>query len=132
MSVRNTKRAKFLMSLLIGLAIGTGAVVYAAWSLLCDHIMSMREVQHMNVVEVSGTHPLMLKVTFQTMDSALVTRTVTTRRHGQSMTILYHLALSGLVKPSQDWAEPYLLTVPDSVNEVRFGRDSWVIWHRRM
>jgi hypothetical protein len=124
-----TKRSKFLTGLLIGLAIGIGVIAYAAWSALYDHIMTMGEVQHMKVEEMSGTHPLQLKITFQTGDSALVTRTVTAKQRGQSVTILYHLALTGLVKPEFGWHEPYLLTVPDSVNEVRFG-DSQVIWRR--
>jgi hypothetical protein len=126
-----TKRSRFVVGLLIGLGVGIGTVTYAAWSVFCDHIMTMREVQHMKVEEIGGTHPLQLKITFQPMDSALVTRTITTKWRGQSMTILYHLTLSGLVKPNQEWDEPYLLSVPDSVNEVQFGPDSETIWQRR-
>jgi hypothetical protein len=125
-----TKRSKFLIGVLLGLAIGVGAVAYAVWTALYDHIMTTSETLHIDVQEINGTHPLQLKIAVQTAESAPVIRTVTARQRGQSVTILYHLALSGLVKPGLGWSEPYVLTVPDSVSEVRFGRESEVIWRR--
>jgi hypothetical protein len=128
--VNVTKRSKFLIGLLLGFAIGIGGVAYAVWTSIYNEIMTSSEAMHINVEEMSGTDPLQLKIKVVPKGSAPVIRTVTTKRHGQSVTVLYHLAISGLVKPRLGWQDSYLMTVPDSVREVRFGRDSAVIWQR--
>jgi hypothetical protein len=60
----------------------------------------------------------------------LVVRAITAKKRGDSVTVLYHLALAGLAKPKLAWGGAYVLEVPDSVNDVRFGRRGDVIWHR--
>ena len=87
-----TKRSKFLFGLLLGFAVGIGGAAYVVWAALYDHIMTMSEVRHIDVEEVVGTHPLQLKVTVETVESAPVIRTVTTKRLGSpwpSSTILH-------------------------------------------
>jgi hypothetical protein len=125
-----TKRSKFFTSFILGLAVIFGALAYFVWVTFYDHILPMSAVRHISAEEISGTHPLQLKISVNAIDSAHDIRTVTVKRSGQSLTVLYHLSLSGLVKPDLDWREPYLLTIPETVREVRFGRDSNVIWQR--
>lgn len=125
-----TRRAKILLSVLLSAAVCIGITVYAVWTSFFDHTMRMAEVQRVGVEEVPETHPLQLRVRVVPLGSAPVIRKVTFKRQGGSITVTYHLAIATLVKPSQNWHEPYLLMVPDSVNEVRFGSDDRVIWRR--
>ena len=126
-----TKRSRFVVGLVLGLVAGVGAVAYTAWAAFYDRVMEVSESRRINVEELSGTRPLELKITVETMESAPVIRSVTTRRRGESLTVLYHLSLAGLVKPKLGWQQPYYLAVPDSVNEVRFGGRSEIVWQRR-
>jgi hypothetical protein len=71
-----------------------------------------------------------LSVTTETRQSAPVIRSVTLKRRYKEMTVLYHLALAGLGKPTRNWGEAYVLMVPASVSEVRFGHRSEIIWRR--
>lgn len=125
-----TKRSGVFIGVILGLAIGLGAVGIAVWTIFYNHIMESSEVVHIDVHEIAGTHPLQLNIAVQCLDSALVVRTVSIRRREQSVAVFYHLAVSGLVKPSLYDSEPYRLTVSDSVQEVRFGPNSEVIWRR--
>jgi hypothetical protein len=80
--------------------------------------------------EVIGTHPLQLRITADPTESAPIIRNVSVRTNDTEMTILYHLALAGLAKPTLNWGQVYVLTIPDAVKEVRFGRRKEVIWQR--
>lgn len=107
-----------------------GIAAYYAYETFYNQILEQSAITRVKVEELNGTHPLQLKITIQSLNSAQDIRTVTTKRQGKLVSVRYHLALAGLVKPQIGWHEPYLLAVPDSVNEVRFGRDSQVIWRR--
>lgn len=125
-----TKRSRFLLGILFGFLAAIGIGAYYAYATFYNQILEESALTQVKVDELNGTHPLQLKITIKTVNSAQDIRTVTTKRHGRSVNVRYHLALAGLAKPQLGWHEPYLLTVPDSVNEVRFGRGSHVIWRR--
>lgn len=57
-------------------------------------------------------------------------RTITEKKDGATITISVHLAVIGLVKPKTNGNFEYELMVPKSVDEVRFGRTSTIIWKR--
>lgn len=103
---------------------------YKAYATFYNQILERPDAWHLRVEEIRGTSPLQLRITTDTTQSAPVIRKVTIRKHDREMTVLYHLASAGLAKPTLNWGEAYTLTVPDSVNEVRFGRHADVIWRR--
>jgi hypothetical protein len=125
-----TKRSRFLLGALIGFLAAIGIAAYYAYAPLYNQILEESPVTQVMVEEVNGTQPLQLRITVKSLNSAQDIRTVTAKTQGRSVNVQYHLALTGLVKPQLGWHEPYLLTVSDSVNEVRFGRCSQVIWRR--
>jgi len=64
------------------------------------------------------------------LGSADVLRTITTKRKDQTLIVLAHVGLSGLVKPNSNWGKNYEVTIPDTVTEVRFGHSTTPIWKR--
>jgi hypothetical protein len=124
--------ARFRLVLTITVVSLSGLTIagYKAYAGFYNQILERSEAWHLRVEEVSGTSPLQLRITTDTMQSAPVIRKVTIRRHDSEMTVQYHLALAGLAKPTLNWGEAYTLTIPDSVNEVRFGHHAEVIWRR--
>lgn len=123
------RRSRLLIGLLI-LSSAIGVTGYRAYSTLYDYIMDRAEAVQLRIEEVSGTHPLQLRVTVGPNQGYLIIRNVTTTTRGANLTIFYHLALVGLAKPVQVWGKPYTLTVPDSVTEVAFGKASDTVWKR--
>jgi hypothetical protein len=117
----------FVLSVVLALLSIPAYILYKG---LFDHIMESREVLRVTVEEVPETHPLRLRISVETGESAPIIRKVTKKQHGNTITVLYHLALAGLAKPALQWHEEYELTVPDSVREVRFGHESTLIWER--
>ena len=107
-----------------------GFAGYKAYAVFYNQILEQSETWHFEVEEVSSTSPLRLRITTGTIQSAPIIRNVTIEKHGGEMTVLYHLAIAGLAKPILNWGAPYTFTVPDSVNEVRFGRRAEIIWRR--
>jgi hypothetical protein len=128
--VKKTTRFRLALVLLIVFLSALGIAAHMAYTAFYNRILERSEAWRLRFEEVSGTSPLQLKITTDTTQSAPVIRSVTVRRHDKEMTVLYHLALAGLAKPTLNWGEAYSLTVPDSVSEVRFGSHSEVIWHR--
>jgi hypothetical protein len=124
------KRSRFLLGVLFGLLAVFGIGAYYAYATLYNQILEMSATTRVKADALNGADPLQLRITITSLNSAQDIRTVTTKMHGKSVIVRYHLALAGLVKPQLGWHEPYLLTVPDSVNEVRFGRGEQVIWVR--
>jgi hypothetical protein len=128
--VNQTARSRLSIGIPVVVLCALSLAGYKAYTTLYDQILERSGTWHLKVEEINGTSPLQLRVTTDTMGSAPVIRKVTTRRHNGEITILYHLALAGLAKPALYWGKAYTLTVPDSVNEVRFGRQEIVIWRR--
>ncbi len=107
--------------------------VLAGWygySALFNRIMEPVDSVHINVQELNGAHPLRIAIYVDPADGASIVRSVTTKRDGTTITVLYHLALAGLTNQALVWGQPYILTVPDRVGRVQFGRGSRVIWER--
>ena len=125
-----TKRSRFLLGGLFGFIAAIGVVAYFAYATFYNQILEESALTQVSVEELNGTHPVQLRIIVKSFNSSQDIRTVTTKMQGGSISVQYHLALAGLAKPKLGWHEPYLLTVPDSVNEVRFGRGSYLIWRR--
>lgn len=124
-------RHRILVVLLLAVASIIGFSAYKLYSALYDHIMEKSEIWDLRVEEVSGTHPLQLKITTDIRNGFQIVRSVSVKTHGDEMTIFYHLALAGRGKPALYWGLPYTVTIPDSVKELRFGHREEVIWQRR-
>ena len=124
-------RHSILVVLLLAVVSIVGFSAYKLYSALYDHIMEKSEAVRIRVEEVSGTHPLQLKITTDISNGFEIVRSVSVKTHGAEMTIFYHVALAGLGKPVLYWGLPYTVTIPDSVKELRFGRRKEAIWERR-
>jgi hypothetical protein len=124
------KRSHLFTLALLGFLAIASIAAYGIHAAVYHHVMEQSEASRLTVQEMPGSNPLNLKITVQNTDDAENIRSVTTKRQGATVTILYHLSRAGLTQPGASWQEPYLLAVPDSVNEVRFGRNSSVIWQR--
>ena len=126
-----TKNFRHFVLILFGfLAVGGCAAVYMLYEGLYNEILEPRDLYHLNIEELRGTHPTILNISMQPLSSAAVLRTITTKKKGQTLIVLAHIGLSGFVKPNSNWDKNFELTVPDSVNEVRFGHSSTPIWKR--
>jgi hypothetical protein len=128
--VNKADRSRLVLGLLVVFLAALSVAGYKAYTAFYNQILERSETWHFRVEEVSGTSPLQLRITTDPLESAPVIRKVTIRGHNKEITVLYHLALAGLAKPTLNWGEAYSLTVPDSVNEVRFGRRAEIIWRR--
>jgi hypothetical protein len=121
---------KVALFVLILLAAAGSVASYEAYNGLYNIIPTAGHISRLNVEELRGSGATRLRISGYPMDSALVLRSITAKRDGPVITVSLHLALSGLAKPKSFWPFEYELTVPDSVNEVRFGRDAKTIWKR--
>ncbi len=103
---------------------------YKLCSAFYNHIMGKSEVDYFMVEPVKDAHSLQLRISIKPNQSAFMIRAISVKRHGSTITVLYHLSKPGLFNPALAWDSAYVLTVPDSVNEIRLGRDAVIIWHR--
>jgi hypothetical protein len=124
------KNRNFVLILFGVLAVVGCVAAYKLYDGLYNEILEPRDVHHLDVEEVPGTHPTVLDISIQPLSSAAVLRSITTKKRGQTLIVLAHAGLSGFVKPNSNWDKNFELTVPDSVNEVRFGRSKTLIWKR--
>ena len=125
-----TKRSRLLLGLLIGFLAAAGIAAYFAYETFYNQTLEESALTQVRVEELNETDPVQLRIIVKSLNSSQDIRKVTASTQGRSISIQYHLALAGLTKSKLGWHEPYLLTVPDSVNEVRFGRRSQLIWRR--
>jgi hypothetical protein len=128
--VNKPNRFRFLLAILIVFFGTLSIAAFKAYNVFYDQILEQSETWHLRVEEVSGTSPLQIRITTDPYQSAAVIRRVTISRRDDELTVLYHLAIAVLAKPSLNWGKPYTLTVPNSVSEVRFGHRAEVIWRR--
>lgn len=125
------KTARNLVLILLSLiAIGSCTAAYKLYEGLYDQILEPQDIFHLNVEELRGTHPTILHISMEPLSSAAVLRTITTRKKGQTLILLAHSGISGFVKPNSNWGRNFEFTIPDSVNEVRFGHSKTLIWKR--
>jgi hypothetical protein len=112
-----------LLALLVLLIAGG----FRMYNMLFNVILEARDVQIFKVQEVQGKYPTQLRLSGFAFNSSMGIRNITTRRDGPVLTLLVHLSLAHRANSGN---LNYELTVPDSVNEVHFGRSSTTIWKR--
>jgi len=125
------KRSHLFPLALLGILACVGIAAHATYGALYNRVLDKPDLSHVGVEEIPGTNPVQLKITVKAVNDWQEIRAVTATRSGDAMTVLYHLSLASLAKPGIAWHDPYLLTVPDTVDEVRFGHHQAVIWQRR-
>jgi hypothetical protein len=92
-----------------------------------DRILEAKDVQFFKVEELRNTQPVKLRISGLAFNSAMSVRETTTKTDGSVIVVQVHLAPS---KPGTSGSFEYELTIPDSVNEVRFGQDAAPVWKR--
>jgi hypothetical protein len=122
---------KLVLILLAFLAVGSCIAAYELYDPLYNVILESNRIAHFNVEEIRGTHPTKLRISGNPMSAVMIVRDVSEKKDGSTITVWVHLAMVHIAKPlrSDAWLD-YELIVPDSVNEVRFGRNATPIWKR--
>jgi hypothetical protein len=120
-----------LVLILLGLVAIVGSVaMYKVYCALYDETLEPGNDLQFKVEELQGTHPTRLHIVMQPLSSAIVLRTITTKTRNQTLIVLAHGGLAGVVEPNSNWGRTFELAVPDSVNEVRFGHSKTLVWKR--
>lgn len=93
-----------------------------------DMILEAKDVQFFKVEAVKSTGTTKLRISGLAFRSALSVRNITTEKNGSTMIVLVHL---GLAKKGTSGSFAYEVDVPESITEVRFGKESTLIWQRK-
>ena len=102
-------------------------VAYRLYKSAFDAILESKDVIFLKVKEEPGVRPIKLQIDSATSSSAMSVYKIATRTEGSTIVVLIH---AGLAKEGTSGTIKYELSVPDSVNEVRFGRNATLIWTR--
>jgi len=121
---------KLALALLAFLAAGSAVGIYRLYEMFYNVVLESKNVYHFKVQELAKIPTTRLRITGQLTNSSMVVRSVTEKKDGQAITVVAHLALVGLAKPKTVGGLDYEMVVPDSINEVRFGSDSTLVWKR--
>lgn len=113
-----------LLALLVLLTVGG----YRVYNMFFNVILEARDVQNFKIQEVQGTYPTELSLSGLAFNSSMAVSSITTKRNGPSLTVFVHLSLA---HRGESGNFNYKLTVPDSVNEVRFGKNATQVWKRQ-
>jgi hypothetical protein len=105
------------------LAVG-GVAAYARWG---SFVLGGKEAFRLNVLEMHDATGTVVRVS-GLCGPALVVKKITTKRDNTSIVVLVHVMLA---RPGATGEFEYDVAVPDSVNEIRFGRNEALIWTRR-
>jgi hypothetical protein len=100
---------------------------YKVYNMFFNVILEARDVQNFRVQEVRGKYPTQLRLSGLAFNSSMGIRNITAEREGLVLTVLVHLSLTHRANSGNF---TYQMTVPDSVNEVCFGRSPIAIWKR--
>jgi hypothetical protein len=119
------KRA--FQALLVFFAAGFCVGSYWLYKSAFDVVLEPKDVVNLKVREEPKFRPLVLRMDGATASSAMSIYKIATRTDGSTITLLVH---AGLAKRGTSGTFHYDLSVPDSVDEVQFGRSSTAIWHR--
>jgi len=123
---------KVILFLLVLLAAASTVAAYKLYNAFYNVIPESKDISFISVQELPGSGPTKLKISGSPFYSGMVLRKVTAETRGAVITVTLHMALVGLAKPTTPGlAFEYELTVPDTVNEVRIGRDAKLSWTRR-
>jgi hypothetical protein len=127
-----TKALRRFALLLALLAAAASLPMYWLYNSFYNRTIEVNEVFHLKVQELQGSHPTRLSISGGLITSSEFVRTITEKRTGPAIVISVHLALCGVgfAQPKNGGEIDYEMSVPDSVNEVQFGRRSVVIWRR--
>jgi len=93
-----------------------------------DIILEYKDVQSFKLIELPDRPGHGLKISGLAFHSALSVDKMTTETVDTALIIYIHLVPA---KPGLSGSFEYELTVPDSIREVRFGRERVVIWKRK-
>jgi hypothetical protein len=116
---------RFVQVLLVLLVAG-GAGLYFLFEAAFDVILEPRNMFVLTVEELPGGRPLRLKIRGVAPPAQSVYR-IENKTKGSVIVVLAH---GGLAKEGTSGTIEYELSVPDSVDEVRFGNSSAPIWKR--
>lgn len=126
------KNIRALIMVVLALSVvGGGTILWKLYGMFYNVILEAKDVQHLRVEESSSASPMRLKISGHPFYSGMIVRKISTTQKGSIITVLVHLAAIGLVKPKTSGVFEYDLSIPDSIDEVRFGRSATVIWERR-
>jgi hypothetical protein len=103
---------------------------YRAYHELYNVTLESDLISDFKVEQLRDTSPITLKMSGQPMYSGMIVRKVTTKTRGRVMVVTAHLALVGLARPITPGQFQYQLTVPESVDEIRFGTQGTPVWKR--
>jgi hypothetical protein len=120
-------RYKATLSVLVLLAAGGSVALYKLYDMCFNVLLESKYVQYFKVEEVQGTRPTRLIISGLAFNSAMTVKRITTKTIGSVIVVSVYLALT---KKGTSGSFAYELTVPDSVNEVRFGSSVAPIWKR--
>jgi hypothetical protein len=124
-------RFKVILVMLVLVAAASSIGAYKIYNALYNVIPESKEISSIKVQELRGTVPTKLKIYGFPVQSGLVIREISAETDGPTITVTLHMAWVGLAKPiAPGTSFEYELTVPDSVKEVRIGRDAKLIWTR--
>jgi hypothetical protein len=113
------------------LAVGSCAAMYKLYGMFYNVILEQKDVQNFKVKESPEAERVRLNISGHPFYSGMAVRTITEKKDGPTITISVHLAVIGLMKSKRTGIFEYELIVPESVDEVRFGRTSTLIWKRQ-
>lgn len=120
---------RLVQIVLVLMAVAGGCCVAAYWlyKSALDVILEPKDVIFLKVKEEPGVRPTELQIDSATSSSAMSVYKITTRTEGAAIVVLVH---AGVARRGTSGTIKYELSVPDSVDEVRFGRSSALIWKR--
>ena len=92
-----------------------------------ETVLEHKDVQSFGVVELNDQRQRTIRISGLAFASAMSVRRIETSVRGNSLTVLVFI---GLAKQGQSGSFAYDLILPPSVQDVRFGKNEVVIWHR--
>ena len=104
---------------------------YRAYNELYNKPLDTRLMADFKIEQVPSGTPVTLKISGRPIYPAMVVRSVTTETRGSVLFVTPRLALNGLAKPITQGKFEYQFVVPDSIDEVRFGKSAATVWRRR-
>ncbi len=115
----------------------TLATVVVAGAILClcaygyiyywhTTVLESRDTIQLKAVWLHSSDPA-LRISGLSGHSALAVKKITTEREDSSIVVLVHLDLA---KGKRSGSFEYDVPIPDSVNQIRFGKDKALLWKR--
>ena len=106
----------------------TALYVIASYLMRPTIVLEPRYTKELRVVELSSRPTCIVRVSGLSLSSVYSADKFTAQAEGQSLNLLVFLSLSAPWRTVKRFQ--YDVTVPESVNEIRFGKSKEVIWRR--